>query len=282
MTEFSFNASGWMQVFQLGVVKGLQDSIELDDVNAVGTSAGAAAAAALITQFPADAAARKVYRAQVRSRNDVTCMVPVMKEAIHDMVPSDAAQKCDGRLGIVCTELRGFRAKTIEFGRFDCRDDVVELLCATAHVPVLGGWFPYPFRSEWLYDGLFTETHPRAGNRDCFKVSWTPHCDCGCTTGDNLRVFCPQVQLPLWWCVFPPDESTLRLIFWHGYTQAKQGLERDDFPRHLFTFKSSTFVPRWFANTVRHELQTRIDDATPPGVLQLLGMMLRLLFRCIS
>jgi hypothetical protein len=205
-------------------------------------------------------------------------MVPVMKEMLHELVPSDAAQTCDGRLGIVCTELRGLNARTIEFGRFDTRSEVVALLCATAHVPVLGGWFPYLFRSKWLYDGLFTETHPRAGHRDCFKVSWTPRCDCGCTEDDDPRVFCPQVKIPLWWCVFPPDESTLRLIFWHGYAQAKRGLERDDFPRHRFTFKSSTFVPRWFANTVRHELQTRIDEANPPGILQLLGTILRLLF----
>ena len=42
---------------------------------------------------------------------------------------------------------------------------------------------------------------------------------------------------PLRWCILPPDDTTLRLIFWHGYCQARAVLLRPDFPRHVLPLK---------------------------------------------
>ena len=239
---FSFNASGWLYVFQIGVVAMLQEATDLGNVQVHGTSAGAAAAAAIALDFPGQLAAEEMCQQESRSRVDFKAMVPLMKEGLERLTPLDAAARVNGRLGIVCTELRSscpLHFETIEFRQFSCREDVVELLSATAHVPVLGGYLPHTYKGRRLYDGLFTDTHPLSEDRTCFKVSWTPQCDCGCTkdAASNPRLFAPRVRMPLRWCVLPPDETTLRLIFWHGYCQARAVLKRSDFPRHVLPLK---------------------------------------------
>lgn len=239
---FSFNASGWLYVFQIGVVAMLQEVTELGDVQVHGTSAGAAAAAAMALEFPGQLAAEEMCQQESRSRLDFKAMVPLMKEGLERLTPLDAADRVNGRLGVVCTELRSFcplRFETVEFRQYACRKDVVELLSATAHVPVLGGYSPHVYKGRRLYDGLFTDTHPLSDDKKCFKVSWTPQCDCGCTEDpqSNPRLFAPRVRMPLRWCVLPPDDATLRLIFWHGYCEARAVLSRPDFPRHVLPFK---------------------------------------------
>lgn len=220
--ELSFNASGWLYVFQMGVIHYLQENIDLSNVKLVGTSAGAAAAAAICCDFPANNAAEEMCQQEVVARRDFKSMVPLMKEGLDRLTPFDAAEKCNDRLGIVCTEWVSVfppAFKTVEISSFSSRRDVVEALSATAHVPILGGYGPHIYRSRWLYDGLFTDTHPRSQAADVFKISWTPDCSCGCTAGSNPRLICPGVLMPLRWCMLPPDDRTLRLIFYHGYTQ---------------------------------------------------------------
>lgn len=115
----------------------------------------------------------------------------------------------------------------------------MQLLSATAHVPALGGYLPHCYKGRWLYDGLFTDTHPLSANKDAFKISWTPECDCGCTSNasQNPRLFAPHVRMPVRWCMLPPDAPTLRLIFYHGYTRAVAVLSRPDFPRHVLPLR---------------------------------------------
>ena len=93
----SFNASGWMNVFQMGVVAALQEFTEmgpskelgspdrtdgLADVKVYGTSAGAVAAAAVALGFPAAFAAEEMCQQEVVSRGDFTSMVPLMKAGL--------------------------------------------------------------------------------------------------------------------------------------------------------------------------------------------------------
>ena len=238
--EFSLNSSGWLAVFQMGVVKLLQDTVDLSDARVVGTSAGAAAGAVLCCNVPAQIAAEAMCRREIHSRADVTKMIPLMKEGLESLSPQTAAESCNGRLGIMCTEwTQVFPPKiaAVEFKTFSSRQDLVDLLKATSHIPLLGGLFPHIYRGRWLYDGLFTSPHARMNDKEVFKISKMARCECGCTDDVSPRLFCPAVQIPNRWSVLPPDDKVLRLLFYHGYTQARHVLRRSDFPRHLFKFK---------------------------------------------
>jgi len=79
----SFNASGWLYVFQIGVVQALQEHAELGHVTALhGTSAGAAAAAAAALEFPAHMVAEEFCQQEIAARRDFAEMVPLMKAGI--------------------------------------------------------------------------------------------------------------------------------------------------------------------------------------------------------
>jgi hypothetical protein len=106
--EFSFNASGWLQVFQLGAVHFLQRHIELadDKTSAVGTSAGATTAAVLLLKLPATWAAETACSQETAISKDFKLMVPVMHEAVRTMTPENAINLIRSNstgFGIACT-----------------------------------------------------------------------------------------------------------------------------------------------------------------------------------
>jgi len=252
--EFSFNASGWNQIFQMGVVYFFQRHIELksEQFAAVGTSAGATTAAILAMGVPADVTGEKACVQEVLIKKDFKSMVQVMQKAVRDMTPENAAEylKSDC-FGIVCSELTNCcKLSTIEFREFKDRKDVVELLCATCHIPIFSGYWPYWYDGKYLYDGLFTTTHPREpgsienNDKTMIYISWTPRCVCGCTKPpNNTLTIAPSVEMPLRWCMLPQNKENLRLIFYHGYCQAYRKFFEEATLRNLFTLKGKSLQP---------------------------------------
>lgn len=233
----SFNASGWLCVFQLGVVLFFQDNVNLDNVEVYGTSAGAVAATTIIVNLPSELAGEEMCSKELQARKDFKLMVPLMKEAINRLTPSNSYKVVNKRLNIYCTEIISFfpfKIKNVNFCNFNNNRDLIDLLCATSHIPVIGGYFPYIFKGRRLYDGLFTETHPLKENKKCFKITSSSECYCGCTNNiDSSRVIAPKNKMPLWWSFIPPDNTTLRLIYWYGYCRARNKICNTNFQKNV-------------------------------------------------
>ena len=266
----SFNASGWLYIFQIGVVSMLQEATYLDKARAYGTSAGASAAACVCLDFPAEFAGEEMCQQQCKSHEDFLKMVKLMKDGIERLTPLDAYEKVNERLSVICTEITSisnFVFNDVEFRNFNSRKELVDILSATAHIPILGGYEPFIYKGRWLYDGLFTNTHPLVNNKKCFKISWTPKCHCGCTKdmSNNPYIFAPDVNLPLRWCFIPPDDTTLRLIYWHGYCKAIEVLLRKDFPTHQMCLKNNAFKKKHYKITeknIENIIRTPITSVT--------------------
>ena len=267
---FSFNACGWLYIFQIGVVSMLQEATYLDKANAHGTSAGASAAACICLDFPGEFAGEEMCKQQFKSREDFLKMVNLMKDGIERLTPINGHEIVNERLCVSCTEITSiskFEFNDVEFRKFNTRKELVDILSATAHVPILGGYEPFLYKGRWLYDGLFTNTHPLVNNKKCFKISWTPNCHCGCTKdmSNNPYIFAPDVNMPLRWCFIPPDDTTLRLIYWHGYCKTREVLLRRDFPRHQLSFKNNAFKNKNYKITeknIENIIRTPITSAT--------------------
>jgi len=106
--EFSFNACGWLQIFQLGAVHFFQRHLilEVAKTKAVGTSAGATTAAVLLLKIPATYAAETACSQEPKIRKDFKLMVPVMHEAVRTMTPENAVEIIRSNsidFGILCT-----------------------------------------------------------------------------------------------------------------------------------------------------------------------------------
>ncbi len=229
--HISFNASGWMCVFQFGVVTLLKEYVDLKDTQLYGTSAGATVATSVALNYSSEITAEEFCKQEYIARSDFKKMVPLMKNGIERLLPYNITYKSINNLCVICSEYSNFTFKSKVFKTFNNRNELVSILSASSHVPVLGGYLPHNFQGHLLYDGLFTDTHPLKNDRKCFKITWTPHCICGCNHhNNNLRTFAPEINIPSRWCFLPPDDTTLRLIYWHGYCQAMKKILRPDFP----------------------------------------------------
>jgi hypothetical protein len=237
--DFSFNASGWMMLFQLGVLQCLQEKLDLKEVKSAGTSCGSIVAVCTLCGISASNIGEVVCRKELICRKDFKLIIPLMVEALKEITPENATEICNKRLGVACTEwtsLFPMKIEPIEFGHFENKPDLIEAIRASSHVPLLAGYGSYVYKLRCLYDGLFTDTHPHSNDPKVFKCSWTSECACGCTldTPHNKgRSFFPSVNFPLRWCMLPPDDLTLRLIFYHGYARAHEVISRKEFPSEL-------------------------------------------------
>tara|TARA_R110002072_G_scaffold118547_10_gene250314 strand:+ start:3659 stop:4765 length:1107 start_codon:yes stop_codon:yes gene_type:complete len=239
--SLSFNASGWLYIFQLGVIDVIRERSDIQYFRAYGTSAGASAGAVLVLGLSSTLVAEEICKQELQTRSDFKKMVSLMKNGIERLTPIDAYKCLNNLLHINCTEFdynSPFCFKNVQFNKFSTSNDVIELLSATAHIPILGGYKPYIYKGHILYDGLFTNSHPLNDNHTCFKISWTNKCSCCCTDViNNPRVFSPNVDFPTRWCFLPPDNKTLRLIYWHGYCESAALIERPDFPSNELKIK---------------------------------------------
>lgn len=237
-TEFSFNSSGWLQVFQVGVVYFFQHHVKLNTISAVGSSGGATTAAIMVFDIPADIAAEKICSKESLVKKDFKSIVKIVHKSIHEMIPMNAIDFLKNNcLGIVCSEIKNYRNfSETEFKKFTTREDIVELLCATCHIPSFNGYLPYRYNGKYLYDGVFTSPHPKKGNKVIY-ISCTLNCRCGCE--NNYFTISPSVEFPLRWCILPQDKKILRLIFYHGYCQSYRKFKEDPNFKKLFKFKNN-------------------------------------------
>jgi hypothetical protein len=245
--DFSFNASGWMILFQLGVLQCLQEKLDLKEVKSAGTSCGSIVAVCTLCGISASNIGEEVCRKELICRKDFKLIIPLMVEALKEITPENATEICNKRLGVACTEwtsLFPMKIEPIEFGHFENKPDLIEAIRASSHVPLLAGYGSYVYKLRCLYDGLFTDTHPHSNDPKVFKCSWTSECACGCTldTPHNKgRSFFPSVNFPLRWCMLPPDDLTLRLIFYHGYARAHSVINRKEFPSKILIKEESVY-----------------------------------------
>ena len=228
-TGISFHASGWMQIYQGGVAKYIQENYKLDTCKMVGTSGGALIACTLCCDIPMDLAFNEMIGVRkINKHNNVFQMCPHTKEVIKKMLPLNCIELIQDRLTIVCSKLDNTNVEPLYKRTFGTYIDVMNYLNATVHIPIFDGIFPQTTDNELLYDGMLTDSH--SGILDpCLKVTWDSKCYCGCTLDGNT-IF-PDIEIPLSWCVFPPDERILELLYFHGYYSAQKyfsGKDDDD------------------------------------------------------
>ena len=137
--SLSFNASGWLYIFQLGVIDVIRERSDIQYFRAYGTSAGASAGAVLVLGLSSTLVAEEICKQELQTRSDFKKMVSLMKNGIERLTPIDAYKCLNNLLHINCTEFdynSPFCFKNVQFNKFSTSNDVIELLSATAHIPI--------------------------------------------------------------------------------------------------------------------------------------------------
>ena len=233
-TTFSFDSSGWLYVYHLGVAQYLQKHIlpklPADRVACSGSSGGALVAAALCGGVDIEELTKFVIACQPECEYNPWRMLPCADEAIAAFLPrskSVVQRSFNRRLRVLVTriELRFWRRWLIRPQAVSKWDDYAELaqtLRASCHIPVLGGVLPYRVTHTdgtplgAFYDGLFWPS---------ILYTWRAF-----DTSDTvLKVSgfgwpMAHIRLPLpvppHWLFLPPSQRTLWRLYAAGYDDA--------------------------------------------------------------
>jgi hypothetical protein len=220
-SELSFHSSGWMNCFQYGVSKYIQDNYDISECKMIGTSAGALVACTLCCDIPIEKIYNEINKFRKISGNPFF-MCHYAKQSIHTFLPDNCIELINDRLTIVCSglEKNGFVPK--KYNHFTTKQGISQYLNATIHIPVIDGILPDMVGGDLLYDGVFVDSHPQLSgsiSSSCLKITWDKTCYCGCTKTQNT-IF-PEMEFPFYWIGLPPDDRCLSLLYYHGYYCAK-------------------------------------------------------------
>ncbi|KAG1674130.1 hypothetical protein FOA52_015760 [Chlamydomonas sp. UWO 241] len=139
--------AGILIFWQLGVLHGLRQRFDLSRIPLLGSSSGAVAASLGASGACLEgAAARGVdlfkqeqHAIARRPFGMVGVLGSLVNRWLHDTLPVDAAARCSaGRASLLVTTLPLLRTRAIS--EFTCRTDLIRVVLASAHIPLLLDW----------------------------------------------------------------------------------------------------------------------------------------------
>jgi hypothetical protein len=248
-----------MYCYQLGVARFLErrvlQSLGAERSAFSGSSAGALVAAVLAANVDIEEIARGVISSRQECRWKPWRMLDKVAWAVRRHIPGGSHRAVSGRLRILLTrvQLAWPPLKPLVVHGFSSTPQLREVLCASCHIPLLGGLQPrtvsvMPMHCDGDGDGTGTGTGENAPTSSttsaptlitaaCFDGSVWPSVLCPwrtfsasddvlltvsglCSFGGLLADFGPPLPVPLHWVVLPPSEATLWRLSRAGYDDA--------------------------------------------------------------
>jgi hypothetical protein len=152
-------AGGGIYFFwELGVLKYLAENYDLSRVQFTGASAGALAGVLCACNIDPDAAVKAAYRLAMennvfsRSGGLAGIWGNLIRQWLDELLPVDAAQRCQGRVKIVATETPSMRLRYLD--KFATKEAVIAACMASVHIPFfLDGNATYEYEGKRFIDG---------------------------------------------------------------------------------------------------------------------------------
>lgn len=144
--------------WEVGVLKYLSERYRLQDVNLIGVSAGALASVLVACQVDFDRSVRRAYDICVerdifnRPGGLQGVWGAILRQWLDDLLPENAHERCQGRVKIIATRMP--RMKLCYLEEFQTRDDLIDSLLASVHIPFfLDGNGSFKYKDEAYIDG---------------------------------------------------------------------------------------------------------------------------------
>ncbi|XP_063813373.1 omega-hydroxyceramide transacylase-like [Pseudophryne corroboree] len=235
----SFSGSGFLSLYQIGAVKALLElAPELLKLapKVYGASAGSLVAAAVVFNVDLDELRNIICDAASEARKSILGpflpsfnLLTILRKAMKDFLPDNAAQLATGRLHVALTRLSD--GKTILVSDFKSKDEVIQALICSCFVPFYCGMVPPSYRGVRYIDGGFTNFQPLYDLQSMITISpYTGEIDicprdCPvshlcfeiCNTSFQLSV---QNLSRVSYALFPPSSYILDEFYWQGYEDA--------------------------------------------------------------
>jgi len=225
---FSFDSTGWLYMYHLGVAMWIQDNLNLEskEVAFSGSSGGGLTAAALASGIDTGEIAQRMVKFFNEIGWNAFRILPNVDKTLDDILPQDAHERCSGGIRVLLTKVSMkppfFQAEAAS--QFRTWKELFCCLRATCHIPMIGGILPYPVEGRgWYYDGLlwaslFVPWRSFAETDQVIKVSGLG------LPGAHIG---PRQPAPAWWGLFPPSKEALEGLVWSGYRDTARFFETD-------------------------------------------------------
>lgn len=237
--SLSFSASGFLILYQIGVVKALLDlapEILKSAPKVYGASAGSLIAAAVVFRVNLDKLQKIILDAAIEARKTIFGpffptfhLQKILRKALLNFLPDNAHQIATGRLNVALTRLSN--GKTILVSDFKSKEEVIQALLCSCFIPFYCGFVPPTFRGVRYIDGGLTNFLPQFNMTSMITVSpFTGEidiCPRDCPVSHLcLQIFNTTFQLSVQnlcrvsYALFPPTTNVLNNFYCRGYKDA--------------------------------------------------------------
>ncbi|CAI5777479.1 patatin-like phospholipase domain-containing protein 1 [Podarcis lilfordi] len=245
--SFSFGASGFLAVYEIGVIRGfleLAPGILRSAPKIYGASSGSIIAAAVVCELNLDDVKRFFYRAAQDTRNPIIgplapgcSVVRILQKRLHQILPENSHQMATGRLYVSLTRL--VDGQNVVVSEYSSKEELIQALVCSCFIPIYAGFIPPSFRGVRYVDGGFTNLQPCSDLETAITVSpftgETDICPRNCPAmfyGFHIANCTIQISIEnlcrISYAIFPPNCRVLNDFYSQGYLDAILFLHRNN------------------------------------------------------
>ncbi|CAH1281469.1 unnamed protein product [Diabrotica balteata] len=242
--NLSFAGCGFLGIYHVGVAccfRKYAPHLLLDKIS--GASAGAIAACCLICDLPIGDMTSDVLRVctEARSRS-LGAFSPsfnihkLMLENLEKFLPEDAHIRCSGKLHVSLTRVHD--GKNVVVSQFDSREELIQILLASAFIPFFSGLIPPKFKGVRYMDGGYSDNLPTLDEN---TITVSPFCGESdiCPRDDSSQLFHINIantsielskhnMYRIVRILFPPKPEILSNMCKQGFDDALRFLHRNN------------------------------------------------------
>jgi len=239
----SFSGCGFLGLYHVGVASCLKTYAPQIYVSKVsGASAGSMAALALLADLPLGDMTSQVLKIATEARK---CTLgpfspsfninQILLDGLQNILPDDVHEKVNGKLHVSLTKV--YDGKNLLVNAFSSKQEVIDVILASAFIPIFSGWLPPRYRGVRVIDGGYSDNLPVL---DTNTITVSPFCgNSDICPQDDYILTVLQVQIAgtsiemskdnmirLSRVLLPPDPEVLSKYCKQGFEDALRFLQR--------------------------------------------------------
>jgi len=239
----SFSGCGFLGLYHVGVASCLKTYAPQLYINKVsGASAGSMAALALLADLPLGDMTSQVLKIATEARK---CTLgpfspsfninQILLDGLQNILPDDVHERVNGKLHVSLTKV--YDGKNLLVNAFSSKQEVIDVILASAFIPIFSGWLPPRYRGIRVIDGGYSDNLPVL---DTNTVTVSPFCgNSDICPQDDYILTVLQVQIAgtsiemskdnmirLSRVLLPPDPEVLSRYCKQGFEDALRFLQR--------------------------------------------------------
>jgi len=239
----SFSGCGFLGIYHVGVASCLKTYAPQLYINKVsGASAGSMAALALMADLPLGEMTSQVLKIATEARkltlgpfSPSFNINKILADGLSDVLPDNVHLKLNGKLHVSLTKV--YDGKNLIANQFSSKQEVIDVILASAFIPIFSGWLPPRYRGIRVIDGGYSDNLPIL---DSNTVTVSPFCgNSDICPQDDYILTVLQIQVAgtsiemskdnlirLSRVLLPPDPEVLSRYCKQGFEDALRFLQR--------------------------------------------------------